>query len=420
MPNSPHPPAPPPPRDATRDDRPASELPALFLRFLRFGCLAWGGPAAQIAMIHRELVEDERWIDDTRFARVLAVYQALPGPEALELCCYFGALRAGRIGGVLAGLAFMLPGFVLMLIASWAYTRWGLTSPIALAALAGAQPAAAALVARAVVRLGSAMLANRWLIAIALLSAFATALGAHFLYVLACAAASAGLAVKDRLPGAIGLIALGVGAVIVGVLTHFESIASLAPRYRELDAASRAATSAITLWPLLLIGLKAGMLSFGGAYAALPFLRKDAAEPPSGWMSHTQFLDGLAIGSILPAPLLIISTFVGYLCAGLPGALVATTGVFLPAFAFTLLGHRHLELVVDDERLHAWLDGLAAGTVGLIAATAFELLAQLPRTLPAWSILIAALALTLLWRSRWCVPTAMLAAAAAGILLHMH
>lgn len=410
-------PAPPPPRDATRDDRPASEHLALFLRFLRFGCLAWGGPAAQIAMIHRKLVEDERWIDDARFARVLAVYQALPGPEALELCCYFGALRAGRLGGVLAGLAFMLPGFVLMLLASWAYTRWGLSHPLALAALAGAQPAAAALVARAVVVIGRALIADRWLLAIALLSAFAAALGAHFLYVLACAAASAGLAVKDRLPGAIGLIALGVGALIVGVLTRFESIAGLSPRYRELDAAARASSSAITLWPLLLIGLKAGTLSFGGAYAALPFLRKDAAEPPSGWMTHTQFLDGLAIGSVLPAPLLIISTFAGYLCAGLPGALVATAGAFIPALAFTLLGHSHLERLVDDERLHAWLDGLAAGAVGLIAATAFELLAQLPRTIPAWSIFLVALTLTFLWRSRWCVPLAMLVAAAAGILL---
>jgi chromate transporter len=102
----------------------------LFLRFLRFGFLAWGGPVAQIAMIRRELVDEEHWVSNQRFNRTLAVYQVLPGPEAHELCVYFGMLARGRLGGLLAGLGFMLPGFTLMFILSWFYLTYGITSPL--------------------------------------------------------------------------------------------------------------------------------------------------------------------------------------------------------------------------------------------------------------------------------------------------
>src|SRR5215218_6099680 len=109
---------------------PYESYPKLFWRFLKFGLLAWGGPVAQIAMIRQELVDDERWITPERFNRVLAVYQVLPGPEAHELCVYFGMLSGGRLGGLLAGLGFMLPGFVLMFALSWLYVTVGLNSPI--------------------------------------------------------------------------------------------------------------------------------------------------------------------------------------------------------------------------------------------------------------------------------------------------
>src|SRR5688572_27819229 len=108
---------------------PHQPLGALFLRFLRFGALAWGGPVAQIAMLKSELVDEERWITPEKFNRVYAVYQLLPGPEAHELCVYFGTLARGRLGGLLAGLGFMLPGLVLMLGLSWFYVRYGITTP---------------------------------------------------------------------------------------------------------------------------------------------------------------------------------------------------------------------------------------------------------------------------------------------------
>jgi chromate transporter len=154
----------------------------LFWRFLKFGLLAWGGPVAQIAMIRQELVDDEKWITNERFNRILAVYQVLPGPEAHELCVYFGMLSRGRLGAFLAGLAFMLPGFLLMFLLSWFYVAYGIRSPVFQAIFLGMQPAVAALIVRAVHRIGGhALRADRWLWGIALIAGIAQLLGANFL-----------------------------------------------------------------------------------------------------------------------------------------------------------------------------------------------------------------------------------------------
>src|SRR5215211_2506334 len=134
---------------------PHQSYPAIFLRFLKFGFLAWGGPFAQIAMIRQELVEEEKWISAEKFNRVLSVYQALPGPEAHELCVYFGMISSGRVGAFLAGFGFMFPGFLLMLALSWFYIAYGISSPLFQSVFMGIQPAVVALIVRAVHRIGS-------------------------------------------------------------------------------------------------------------------------------------------------------------------------------------------------------------------------------------------------------------------------
>src|SRR5687768_150513 len=164
---------------------PHQSYPSIFLRFLKFGFLAWGGPFAQIAMIRQELVEEEKWISPEKFNRVLSVYQALPGPEAHELCVYFGMIAGGRVGALLAGLGFMLPGFILMLALSWFYVSYGIGSPLFQSAFAGIQPAVTALIVRAVHRIGShALHRNAWLWGIALLGALAQWLRVNFLITL--------------------------------------------------------------------------------------------------------------------------------------------------------------------------------------------------------------------------------------------
>jgi len=373
---------------------PPESLARLFVRFLRFGALAWGGPVAQIGMIRHELVEQERWISPARFNRVLAVYQVLPGPEATELCVYFGVRARGRLGGLLAGLAFVLPGFVLMFALSVAYARFDLRASALAAAFAGCQPAVVALIVRAVHRIGSHALHDRWLLGIALASALATLAGASFALVL-------------PLAGIASVIARGGAASALHGVAFVPLVAGVAP------AAGALAPSVLALF---ITGLRSGLLTFGGAYTVIPFLRADAVGA-GGWMSDAQFLDGLALSGILPAPLVIFSTFVGYLGAGAAGALAVTAGVFLPAFAFTLIGHQWVERVVEERRTHALLDGVTAGVVGLIAVTAWQLAHATLASAPALAIFAAALLAAFLWKARSAVVWIVAGSAAAGALL---
>jgi chromate transporter len=165
------------------------------------------------------------------------------------------------------------------------------------------------------------------------------------------------------------------------------------------------------------VGLQAGSLTFGGAYTVLPFLLDQAVEQ-RGWLTTTQFLDGVGIGGVLPAPLVIVATFTGFLAGGLPAALAMTAGVFLPAFAFTLLGHGLVERVVDTPWVHRALDGVTAGVVGIIAATAAILLpAAVSEPWTAFLFLAALLAL-FRFKSKLVVPGVVLAGALAGLLIH--
>src|SRR5215216_4931596 len=317
---------------------PHQSYPQIFLRFLKFGLLAWGGPVAQIAMIRQELVDDEHWVTNDRFNRVLAVYQVLPGPEAHELCVYFGMLAGGRVGAVLAGLGFMLPGFLLMLALSWFYIHFGITSPIFAAIFYGFQASIGALIVRAVHRIGEHALQDYWLWGIAILSVIAKFVNINFLFTLALSGLIYAIVRRQLHPRAVNMILIPITGI---------SLAFQIPSVLELFG----------------YGLRAGLLTFGGAYTAIPFLQHDAVIA-GAWMTNQQFLDGLALSSILPAPLIIFSTFVGYLGNGFSGAVVITLGVFLPSFAFTLIGHQFFERLIDNKGLHAFLDGVTAGVVG--------------------------------------------------------
>jgi chromate transporter len=359
-------------------------------------------------MIRRELVDEERWVSPARFHRTLAVYQVLPGPEAHELCVYFGLLAGGRIGGLLAGLGFLLPGLVLMLALSAFYVSIGLASPAVAALFAGAQAGVVAVVVRAVHRIGSGALTDRWLFALAALAAAAELLGAHFAFAFAFSGLTYVLVGRRRFAAALAVgLLLAAGAAFVVV------------RDRTAPAEARPAPAAPhppSAPGILGSGLKAGLLTFGGAYTAIPFVRKDAVER-GRWLTDEQFLDGLALGGILPAPLIIFGTFVGYVAGGLTGALAMTAGIFLPAFAITLVGHETLERVVENRSLHDLLDGITAGVVGLIAATSIHLFRAGIRTLPQLLLFGAALATLYLWRSKAAVAAVVIGAAIVGLLL---
>jgi chromate transporter len=392
----------------------SESAPAIFWRFLRFGFLAWGGPVAQIALIKRELVEEERWVDPSRFNRLLAIYQVLPGPEAHELCVHFGMMKGRRLGGLLAGLAFMLPGFVLILAIAWLYQRLDLHQPQIAAVFIGTQIGVIALIVRAVHRIADHTLTDPWLWAIGLAAAAGAALGASFWVTLPAAGLTYSAISAHRYSVAALIVTVAVilaawpggSALLVGSRSPGGSVALVQP----------GSVGAVSLF---LSGLKAGLLTFGGAYTAIPFVRGDAVG--RGWISESQFLDGLALSGIIPAPLIIFATFVGYVAGGLGGAFAMTAGIFLPAFAFAMLFYERLERVVENERLHTFLGGVAAGVVGLIAVTAVQLGWNVSRSapsLPAAAIIFGvALALLYLWRSKLNVPGVVLGSAVAGAVV---
>lgn len=372
---------------------PTESYGRLFVRFLKFGLLAWGGPVAQIAMIREELVEEEHWITRERFQRVLAVYQVLPGPEAHELCVYFGMVAGGRPGAFLAGLGFMAPGFLLMLALSWFYVAYGIASPVFAAVFYGFQASVGALIVRAVHRIGEHALYDRWLWGVALLNAAAKFLNINFIAALAVGGLIYAIVRRQVKPSTVTMIALPLTGLSIAQGLHEPSVLEMFG-----------------------YGLRTGLLTFGGAYTAIPFLQQDAVVS-GAWMTNQQFLDGLALSSILPAPLIIFSTFVGFIGGGLPGALALTVGVFLPAFAFTMIGHQFFERLVDDRRLHAFLDGVTAGVVGLIAATAVELLGAALPDLPAVLIFVLSLVILYQWKTKAAVAIVVLGAGLLGLLV---
>lgn len=373
---------------------------SIFLTFFRFGLLAWGGPVAQIDMIRDELVKQKGWITNDKFKKVLAVYQALPGPEAHEICVYFGMIRRGRIGGFLAGLGFMLPGLMLMLLLSWAYTIYGAT--VLLHLFVGVAPAVSALIIRAAHRIGGHVLHGRSLLIAGGVAVILTLLQVHFLLVFITCGLWQALYASGRRHFAIAtLILLSIVSVVMTWLL-------IAP---DVDATASAQ-------PLFLEGLKAGMLSFGGAYTVIPFLQESMVSTYPV-ITKQSFLDGIALSNVIPAPLVIFGTYLGFLADGLTGALWVTAGVFLPAFAFTLIGHRWLEKIIENPALHGLLDGISAGVVGLLTVTAIQILSH--TVIGPLQLIIFAVALVILyhWKWRWSVPVMILGCGVLGGFLNV-
>jgi chromate transporter len=371
----------------------------IFITFLKFGFLAFGGPVSQINMIREKLVRVEKWVDQKRFNRALSLYQVLPGPEAHEMCVYLGMVKAGRLGGFLAGLGFMLPGFTFIMILAYLYSLLG---PVVLLPLfVGAKPAVAALIIRASHKISEHILINKKLILIGVLSSALTWLGLNFLLNILICGACYYLCVKHNniLAIALGIISLPIaltGYLNIELFQYFTT--------PESDSG------------LFLQGLKAGLLSFGGAYTALPFLKSGIVGHYLG-VTENVFSDGIALTGVVPTPLLMFGTFLGYMATGISGALLITISIFLPAFLFTLLGHKYFEQILKHKPLHAFLDGVSAGVAGILVITAIEFLIPILNSdLLVILLFVFSLAVLYVLKTRFVVPTVILVSAIIGYL----
>jgi len=438
--------------------RPRAPTRAEALRYwLRLGCISFGGPAGQIAIMHRELVDERRWISEGRFLHALNYCMVLPGPEAQQLATYIGWLMHRTWGGVVAGGLFVLPSLVVLIALSWLYVTFG-DVPLVAAALYGVKPAVVAIVLHAAWRIGTRALRHPLLWAIAA-AAFVAIFAFHVPFPAIVLGAGALGAVGGRLlpaaftrtthrnaqgtPSAPAVIDDDTptpaharftprrlaGVLVVGALLWGGAMGALV----ALDGAGG------TLVQMAGFFTRAALLTFGGAYAVLPYVFQAAVET-YGWITPAQMIDGLALGETTPGPLIMVVAFVGYVgasakavfgadaraAAGIAGACVATFFTFLPSFLFILAGGPLVERTHGQVRFVAPLTGITAAVVGVILnlAVFFALHVFHPDTggwrgLDLTAVALAVLAAVELFRARIGVIPVIVAAAGAGMLLQL-
>lgn len=338
------------------DDQP-NRLVELARMFTRLGVTAFGGPAAHIAMMHREVVEQRRWMTNDQFVDLIGATNLIPGPNSTEMTMHVGHHRAGWRGLILAGASFILPAAIMVAALAVAYVEYG-TTPTGEALLDGIKPVVAAIVATAVARLGLSTLRSPLPIGVALVAAATYLAGFNEIAILFGGAAVVFLARLSHRPRANPL--LTVPALI------------MPPLMVPALAVETATGSGLGLGHLFATFLKIGAVLYGSGYVLLAFLRADFVER-LGVLTDRQLLDAVAIGQFTPGPVFTTATFVGYLLAGFPGAVLATIAIFAPGFVFVAALTRVLPHVRRWTWSAALLDGINAAAIGLMAGVLVEL-----------------------------------------------
>jgi chromate transporter len=334
---------------------PVSEVARLFLKL---GAIGFGGPAAHIALMEDEVVRRRGWVDRARFLDLLGATNLIPGPNSTEMAIHLGYLRAGWPGLVVAGICFIGPAMLITLALAIAYARTA-RLPEAAWLLYGVKPVIIAVVVQALLGLGRRALATPLAAATAVAVGALAASGVNEVALLFGAALAVPLARR---------LGPGAGAGPAGTAAG-AALAALAPS-PVLAAAGGAAP--VGLAPLFLICLKVGAILFGSGYVLLAFLRPELVER-TGWLTDRQLLDAIAVGQLTPGPVLTTATFVGYLVAGVPGALVATLGIFLPSFVFVAASSPLVPRLRRSRWAAGFLDGANAASVALMAVVTWQL-----------------------------------------------
>lgn len=336
-----------------------ASLRELACLFLRLGTTAFGGPAAHIAMMEDEVVRRRRWLSRETFLDLLGATNLIPGPNSTEMAIHIGHQRAGWAGLVVAGGCFILPAACITLAFAWAYVHLG-SLPQAGGFLYGVKPVIIAVVVQALWRLGQSALKTTRLTVIALLAAAANFLGMNELIVLCGAGVITALV--DHLtndartvPSVLSIVGLGAPLLANG---------------GGVTAATLAAPFGLA--PLFLFFVKVGAVLFGSGYVLLAFLRADLVDRWR-WLTEAQLLDAIAVGQMTPGPVFTTATFIGYILGGTTGAVVATGGIFLPAFLFVALSRPLIPRLRRSATAGAVLDGVNVASLALMAVVTWHL-----------------------------------------------
>jgi len=376
------------------EDR-GSNLAEVMRLALQLGATAFGGPAAHTALLRREAVARRGWVADARFLDLMGLTNLIPGPNSTELVMLIGRERAGWRGLWFGGLCFILPASLLTLGFAWLYERYG-TTPAGGDLLRGIQPVILAVVAQAVWGLGR------------------TAVRGAFGAILAVGVVALSLAGGNEL-----VLLFGAGVVALGRTVASEGrigalvLALPIPLWWPVPLVATAGGDPRDLSRLFGIFLKIGATLYGSGYVLVAFLRNDLVAR-TGWLTEAQLLDAVAVGQVTPGPVLTTATFVGYLVGGVPGAVLATVGIFLPAFLFVAVAAPLLPRLRRSRWLSAALDGINLAAIGLMGAVTWTLGREALDA--AWTVVLAVAALVLLVRFRVNSVWIIAAGGAAGLL----
>ena len=335
---------------------PISKLKEVAFVFLKLGTLGFGGPAAHIAMMKEEVVERSKWLTEEKFLDLIGATNLIPGPNSTEMAIHLGHLRAGWTGLLLAGVCFILPAAIIVLSIAWLYVRFGKLIE-ATGLLYGVKPVIIAVVLQALWGLGRTAIKTKLLAFFGLIS-------------LVCAFAS----INEL------LILFGAGflALIVHWAKNFNhkklSFLNLTTSLFILPALRVTETTTISfgLWPLFLFFLKVGSVLFGSGYVLLAFLRNDLVIA-KGWLTETQLIDAITVGQITPGPVFTTATFIGYVLGGFWGGIVATVGIFLPAFIFVAISSFLIPYLRKSPSAGSFLDAINVASLALMAAVTWQL-----------------------------------------------
>jgi len=378
------------------DDGRRTTLTELAALFLRLGATSFGGPAAHIAMMEDEVVRRRGWLTRADFLDLLGATNLIPGPNSTELAIHIGHRRAGWPGLLVAGACFIVPAMLIVLALAWAYVRFG-RLPEAAGLLYGVKPVVIAIVLQALLGLARAAVKSPTLGVAGAAAVAATAAGVHELVVLG---------------------AVGMAIALLGWAGERTSPGRSAPCVGPLAAPIAAAgagvgAAAFGLGPLFLFFLKVGSVLFGSGYVLLAFLRADLVTR-WGWLTEGQLIDAVAVGQVTPGPLFTTATFIGYVLGGLRGGLVATLGIFLPAFVFVAASGPLVPRLRRSPVAGAFLDGVNVASLALMAVVTWQLGRSALVDLPTVTLAVVSGVLLLRYRinSAWLV----LAGAAVGIL----
>jgi chromate transporter len=383
-------------------DRPrnAGELSAVTALFLRLGATAFGGPAAHIAMMRDEVVNRRRWVTDQEFLDLVGATNLIPGPNSTEMAIHLGYRRAGWPGLIAAGAAFIIPAMIIVTLLAAAYVRYG-SAPQAAWLLYGVKPVIMAVVVQALWGLGRAAVkdALTGAAAVAALVLYFAGINEIALLIGVGIAVALGRNVKQ---------AMRISSLAAGVVVAGHALGAVAMRAAATDALP------VSVSRIFLIFLKIGSVLYGSGYVLLAFLRADFVQR-LGWLTDRQLLDAVAIGQFTPGPVFTTATFIGYLLAGVPGTLLGTLGIFLPAFVFVAVSQPLIPRLRRSPWTGALLDGVNVASLALMAGVSWQL-ARAAIVDPVTAVL-ALLSLGLLIRYRVNSAWLVLGGALVGVVL---